>query len=365
MAIIPEYRDPTLLAVDRAIEKAQDTEPRKYLGMSQIGHPCRRALWYSFRHCTPIFHKALSLKRFACGHNGEDLQSKRINMVQGVELHTHQPNGEQFGFSDFGGHFRGHMDGAIHGLIQAPKTWHVWEHKQTDEKKQAKLQKLKNEKGEKNALAEWDEIYYGQAIVYMDYSGMERHYLTCSSPGGRHTISVRTNADKMIAANLKEKAKTIIFAPEPLERLSERPDWFQCNWCDHKSICHHKRVPQMNCRTCAHSTPCRDGGWKCEAHDIMLSFDAQLAGCGDHLFIPALIPYAEMTKADSEKIPKWVEYKHENGTVFWNITNASSAAIHENAYLSLELNHADSTLIGNDLVNELRATFSGRIGETA
>jgi hypothetical protein len=283
MAKLPDTTpDPTLEAIDRAIEARQSRRHRNYLGMSAIGRPCDRELWYSFRHCLRPEFDAASLKRFEDGHRGEDLQAKRLRMVKGIELHVKGADGEQFGFEDLGGHFRGHMDGAIRGLLQAPKTWHVWEHKQVSDKGLAKLLKAIQDHGEKAALREWDETYHAQAQLYMWYSGMSRHYLTCSSPGGRHTIGVRTNADKGIAKQYQARASRIIFSQHPPSKLSDDPSWWQCRFCSYQGICHEKAIPEPSCRNCLHTTPEEDGTWSCVVK-------GPVKMCSLHLFIPDLI----------------------------------------------------------------------------
>lgn len=289
--------DPTLEAADRALEaKENGRPPRSYLGMSGIGHPCARKVWFDWRWVSTARHNAETLKRFADGHHGEDVQAARLRMVRGVTLLTIDPaTGRQFGHTDHNSHFRGHMDGAILGLLQAPKTWHVWEHKQVGEKKQASLIKLKAERGEKNALSAWDTTYYSQACLYMHYSGMTRHYLTCSTPGGRSTVSVRTDADETTALKLIAKAERIIASKNPPERISQDPSWYECRWCDHNEVCFGKSMPQRNCRTCLRSTPVAAGAWHCAKYDDLIPFDAQMRGCDWQLFIPELL-------ADREQI---------------------------------------------------------------
>lgn len=312
MAAIPKSDvDPTLDAVDRAIEEAEAGKaPRHYLGMSGVGHPCERKPWLDWRWITNIRHKADALKRFHDGHEGEALQVKRLRMVPGVELHViDTETGRQFGFDDHDGHFRGHMDGAILGILQAPKTWHVYEHKQTSEKKQAELAKLKADKGEKSALEAWDQVYYAQAVLYMHYSGMKRHYLTCASPGGRHTISVRTNENPEHAMRLIARAGRMIASHNPPPRISDNAEWWQCRLCDHRAFCHDGVIERRNCRTCLHSTPVADGQWHCGRHDAIRNLNQQLAGCEDHLFLPGLIP-AEQIDATGES----VTYRYPDGT---------------------------------------------------
>lgn len=320
MPKMPSINCPTLDAVDRAIEAAQDVRPREYLGMSSIGDSCLRKLWYGFRWASPIKFSADVLKRFHDGHRGEDLQAERLRMVEGLELHTHDSDGKQFGFTDFGGHFAGHMDGAIAGLLQAPKTWHVWEHKQVDEKSQAQLDQLKI-KNEKAALSEWKPTYYAQAVLYMSYSGMSRHYLTVATPGGRRTIGVRTNEDPKAAIQLKQKALAVIKSKTCPEKLSESPAWFECKWCDKAELCHGLALPQVNCRTCVHATPetDQDGAvWSCARHRITLTRAAQEKACREHIFIPQLLRnHAEAIDADAETLT-WVEYQKPNGETFKN-----------------------------------------------
>lgn len=306
--------DPTLAAADEALARVENSKPRRgYLGMSSIGRSCKRRLWYDHRWITRIQFDAATLKRFLDGHAGEDLQAQRLRMVDGITLLTVDPNtGRQFGYSDHDAHFRGHMDGAILGLLQAPKTWHVWEHKSTDEKKQTKLAKLKEDLGEKQALAAWDEVYYAQAVLYMHYSGMERHYLTCSTPGGRSTISVRTDANPTYAAQLITKAGDIIQAARPPERISDRPDWWECRFCDHRAVCHGGEMPsERHCRSCIHASPVSDGRWHCALHDASLVQSEQEEGCKAHRFIPDLIPGQQIDAAEDGS---WIAYRLRDGS---------------------------------------------------
>lgn len=242
MVALPQVAipDPTLEAVDRAlVEASRREEKRTYLGMSIIGHPCGRKLWYDLHTSAREDFDAATLKRFADGNHGETIMINRLRMVPGITLLDIDPDtGRQWRFEDFGGMFAGHMDGAILGLLQAPRAWHVYEHKQVNEKKQTDLVRLKEIKGEKHALQAWDPVYYSQAVLYMHYSGMDRHYLTCSTPGGRHTVSVRTDADPEHAEAMRDKAKRIIEARAALAKLSGDPSWWQCKFCSHRVMCH-------------------------------------------------------------------------------------------------------------------------------
>lgn len=351
MAKLPDTTDPTLEAVDRAIEAAQDQSRRPYLGASAIGDPCERKLWYGFRWAGRPNFNAATLKRFEDGHRSEDIQADRLRLVDGVELKTHKPNGKQYGFEAHHGHFKGHYDGVIVGLLQAPKTPHIWEHKATDEKKQNSLTKLKAEKGEKEALKAWDEIYYAQAQVYMLAEDLTRHYLTCSSPGCRATVSCRTNYNKEDAEALFEKAERIIATDRPPIGISQDPAFYLCKWCDHSAVCYGDKIPEKNCRTCVFSHPTTNGKWQCTDQDLTLDPAHQELACERHLYIPALIP-AEQIGASEEKHA--IQYQRGE-VVFWNGPEGP------NSYPSDELQHLAPKLIGDKRIEQLRAEFGGAV----
>lgn len=349
----------TLNAVDAEIEKIENSQDsRGYLGFSSIGLSCNRRLWYSFRWCSKKQFTAQQIKRFQDGHVGEDIQAERLRLVKGIKLYTVDPRTkEQFGFKDLGGHFSGHMDGVIIGLLESPKKYHVWEHKQTDEKKQKNLAKLKSENPD-SALFLWDQVYYAQAILYMHYSEMKRHYLTCASAGGRYTISVRTKENKKAALSLINKAKMIIQSPQPMTRINNSPSWYECKMCDHHSICHTGAIPEVNCRTCIHSTPLLTGDnakWYCEKYKTDLSPKVQRNGikCPNHLYIPGLLPF-EVTDANPKEL--WVEYISSAGQTLRNGNNGSE-------YKSKEIKAAENSIkiLFDKEANELRSHFDAEL----
>lgn len=307
--------DPTLEAVDRAIEFAAKLEKvRGYVGMSAIGDECRRKLWYNFRWVKKIQRKAFLIKCAERGHMAEDQQASRLRMVDGVSLVTLDEDGKQFEYVDCDGHFCGHSDGKIKGILQAPKTLHIWEHKEREEKFYNALVQLKAKVGEKNALREWDKHYYAQAICYMHYAGIDRHYLTCSVPGGRYTTSVRTDADPAEALVLIEKARRIIKSNDPLSRISTDPEFYYCkHFCEFYDICHQEAVVEVNCRTCLHATPIEGGKWHCYKFDKIISDELQRTGCPSHLYIPSLVP-GKVIEAGQN----FVKYELLNGLIYTN-----------------------------------------------
>lgn len=235
MAIIPTLGDPTLDAIRRIYEQ-RPNDKRDYIGASSIGDPCARKLWYRFKgyHAKP-FDSATQF-RFEDGHRTEELMIARLRMVEGVKIWNRQEDGNQIGFSLFDGKFKGHVDGIIKGLWQSPKTPHVLEIKCTEDLN--KFRKVKHEKGDKNALKNWSETYFVQAQVYMQAFELTRHYTVVASAGGRDFDSCRTEYEAETAQRYKDRAFEIIKAEKEPQKISDKPDFYLCRWCEFGEICH-------------------------------------------------------------------------------------------------------------------------------
>jgi len=303
MAIIPIQVDQFLAALDQLHERAANAEaPRAHLDASQIGRPCSRAIWYAFRWAVRRPLSVTAYRAIQDSHRGKQVMADWLRSIEGVQLWTEDDeSGQPIGFQSLGGHFAGSLDGVIQGLPQAPKTPHVWSHKQVSEKKFNKLVRLVVEHGEKAALAEWNEVYYAQAQVHMRMIVATRHFLTVCTPGNRAIASCRTEHDKERSAALMTKATKIIAAERPPLKLSDRPDHFVCQQCDFRALCQGISEPGVHCRTCAHSTARTQDGtpWQCELRNLALSEDAQREGCESHAFHPDLLAnWAKPHQAD-------------------------------------------------------------------
>jgi hypothetical protein len=302
--------DRTLAEVDKALEAKgttkyklvpieEEEEDRKYLGMSQIGEECYRKLFYSFRKAEKRDIQASGIKAIEDGFLQEDVMANRLRMLPNIELFTMDPQNpeEQIGFSLLLGHFNGHCDGMIKGIIEAPQTWHTWEHKSVNQTKFNKLIKLRNEKGEKQALQLWDIIYFAQAQSYMHVSTTQRHFSTVTSPGGREYISIRTDYNRKIAEDIIVKAKAIIFNKYDLpSRISDKREYFKCKWCEFQEICHDGKFPDVNCKTCQYIEPVKNGENQCfYKEDIVKDFKP----CKNHVYNPGLIQ-AELVEQQTD-----------------------------------------------------------------
>jgi len=280
MVKLPDMGDLTLAAADAALVAAAKNRYSNSLGASWVNGPCERQSWYKLRHVRMPVFDAAALKRFEDGHAVEAAVIRRLRLAI-TWLDIDPETNWQYGFSDFGGMFKGFYDGLCQGLIQAPTKWHVGEVKASA--KWADLGKAVAKVGEKNGLLEWNPVYYGQAQLYMHYTGFDRHYMVAASPGAREWTSCRTDYDPVYAMKLRAKAERIIFSESAPPRIADTPTSFGCRFCDFADICHGEALPNRECRSCVHITPHRDGrGWVCER-------GKPLVPCEEHRYNPSML----------------------------------------------------------------------------
>jgi hypothetical protein len=298
MADITKYTQAdsaTVQAIYAYYKRVGDAEPQRgYLGASIIGHECDRYLWYCFRQCCKPEISGRVYRLFKTGQLEEKrLLSDLANI--GCEVYGTDLNGNQFAVSALSGHFSGHLDACILGLPEAPKTWHVGEFK-THNTKSFKIVTQQHVQSAKM-------MHYAQMQVYMLLSGMNRTLYLCVNKDTDKLYSERVKLDKAYAKSLIERAERIISTSNPthLCRISDRPDYWKCRYCDAREICHPGvdsvalPIRQLSCRQCCHATPdTENGGWFCEKHNC--SFDDRTP-CVSFLCIPDLVTFAHVDHA--------------------------------------------------------------------
>lgn len=273
----------TLDKIAEIKEKKEEDYIRPYLGMSSVGGPCDRENWADFRWITKKNDPSWLQDAAECGHIAEDEMIKDLKLIPEITLITEGHSSDnkdnsanQISFEDINGHFKGHADGMILGILEAPKTWHVWEHKDKSIRKKGgkdmfnELEALKLKLDEKQVLKEWDMKFYVQGHMYMHYSGTKRHYMTVSRGVKRQYISIRTNYSKTIAVEYIEKANRVIKSNTPPPRRYNDTHYYCKYFCSHYEWCHNGKPAQKTCRSCEHAVPITNpehgpkGSWGCK-----------------------------------------------------------------------------------------------------
>jgi hypothetical protein len=318
-SILPQ-EPPTTTAIYAHWKTRGDSEPRRrYLGMSSIGEQCERWLWYSFRHAAEEDFPGRLYRLFNRGHREELVIAEELRGI-GCEVHLEKPEGGQFGFSDIGGHFKGHMDAAILGVLEAPKTWHVGELKTHNNKLFNELLK--------HGVAKAHPKHFAQMQSYMRYSGMTRTLYVAINKDNDEIYTERVRYDAAFAGQIEAKAHRVVTATKPPAKIAERRDDFRCKFCAAKALCHGTSGPEPavpiekpSCRQCVHATPELDGDgrWSCAKHGKDLTTEDQERRCPSFLLIPDFVTFAD--PIDAHKTPEGedvIEFRNHADGAIWH-----------------------------------------------
>ena len=307
---------PTATAIFDWWKKHGDAEaPRGYLGASQIGHACSRYLWYSFRWLGRENFPGRLYRLFQTGQLEEERVATDLRAF-GCEVFLDDPEtGEQFAISDCDGHFSGHLDGCVLGVIEAPKAWHVLEVKTHNAKSFGKLQR--------EGVQQSKPLHYAQMQVYMRKTGMDRalYFAVCKDTDDIYVERVRMDA--AFADGMLARAQRIIDAAEPPLKADDSAGSTACQYCCMQNLCHGNpagfAVPApVSCRSCGFSKTKPGGKWWCEFKNKFLSEIDQWKACDAHLWSPGIVPFAEAVDTGlNANGTRWVEYLNVSDNSTW------------------------------------------------
>jgi CRISPR/Cas system-associated exonuclease Cas4 (RecB family) len=349
MSRLPPPLHATAAAIYAAYEKAADDGLRKHSGCSVAGHECARFIWNDFRWIARAQWPGRMLRVFDTGKREEQRVEADLKAI-GCQVSTTDENGRQWRVSALGGHLGGSMDGAVLGLPEAPRTWHVLEIKTANDKSWKTLAK--------DGVRIAQPKHWTQMQLYMLLGELTRAVYISVNKNDDSLHVERVELEKDLAQAALERVGRIIFAAEPPPRISDDRDWWQCKSCSYFESCHGTDAPLVNCRTCAHSTPERDGGWSCAAGRPEIGKQPKV-GCGKHRFIPVLLSnFAEPVDASGGR----VRYRNRlTGAEFVNgdLTRDESLDLS-----SVEIRAVrDKAMLGQERVDptirELREEFGG------
>ncbi len=340
MSAIPQPQNTTAQAVVRWREKTADNGHRSHLGASVIGHPCERNLWYLFRWAATEQFDGRVLRLFDTGKREEPRVYEELRGI-GCEVWADDGTG-QYRVSAVGGFFGGSVDGVVAGLPEAPKTPHVLEIKTHSDK-------LFNDLVKKGVRAA-KPMHWVQMQTYMHLMGLDRalYYAVNKNTDALHIE--RAEHDKAEGEAILARAERIITATEPPLRLSDDPAYFECKWCRYYEVCHQGAVPEVNCRTCANSTPdLARSEWTCRGA-AALDDKKQRTGCAEHLFIPPLLASLGTPIDGGEN---HVDYESKDGAQF---TNGPAPG-----FSSIEIRNAGAALLAPVLLAAKAAFPTARV----
>lgn len=224
--------------IDRALEVERDQQPkREYLGGSELGGECERALQFSFFNAPKDPGKDFEgriLRIFERGHWAEAAMIRWLRLA-GVDILTHDANGEQFGFSEHGGIFAGHCDGKIlYGPAEFGPFPRLWENKG--------LKASKWNGVVKSGVKSYFPVYYCQLQIYMDRFDLRDNpaLFSCVNADDMSIYWEAVPFNPGALAQYDAKAQRILqscLAGELLPRICQDPNFYSCKWCNWNERC--------------------------------------------------------------------------------------------------------------------------------
>ena len=258
-----------------------DNEVRRgHLGASVIGSECLRNVWYGFRWTTKQDHEGRILRLFNRGHLEEAHFISLLQMI-GIQVWFDDNGNGQFRTTDINGHFGGSLDAVLRGVPDLPPSAAVLAEFKTHNDKS--FQKLKTQ-----GLVASKKMHYVQMQLYMGKYDLP-YGLYCAVNKNDDSLYFEIiTFDATLYAFYQGVAQSIIHDPQPPQKISKNPSWYYCrHFCDHTEICHHRSLPERNCRTCHFARPGTEaeggtGLWYCGQHKVFLDVAQQQAGCSGY-----------------------------------------------------------------------------------
>lgn len=258
------------------------TGRRSHLGVSTIGDPCARKLFFNFRWVSRPRHSGRILRLFNRGHMEEGRFIAAL-LTAGLKVYQQDGEGNQYRISELGGHFGSAIDGVVIGCPDLPNPDNpvLAEMKTHGEKSFVKLKK--------EGMRQSKPVHYAQIQVYMRKMGLAVClYIACNKNTDELYFEL-IPLDAAVADQFIDRGIKIVMADEPPVGLSTKgASWFECKMCEYADVCYRGDDAVMSCRTCRYSKPVEDGTWKCVNPVVnrVITTDEQIAGCSHYEMAP-------------------------------------------------------------------------------
>ena len=199
---------------------------RNYLGCSSIGRPCEREIYYDFIGA-PRAPRSGSLELIF--ELGKQIEVMILDLLEESAIIVYRPNQDNNYLrclSDELPMFQGHADAII---VVGNERW-VLEIKSANAASFAKLKK--------EGFMRWRSQYYDQVQCYIGMLGLGNAVILVLNKDNSELYEESIKFDKTHYELLCERARRIISAKVPPERISYSPMFYLCKQCSFSKVCH-------------------------------------------------------------------------------------------------------------------------------
>lgn len=291
---------------------------RNHLGASELGEPCWRKLWYSFRWVKEEKFDGRMLRLFNVGHSAEP---RFVSYLKGIGFevkefekdimyHNSKDDTYLYGTKQDGidnphyfemdnltlgyyfglqkgikpNQFRisgamGHYGGSLDGLCKAPTRYQLSEDIILSLSFKTNKDGSDYEKVSKEALQKSKPKHWAQECQYGYKAGIKYCLYMIENKNNSDITFKIIELDWNYGAQLEKKANDIILAKEPPPRISENSATWDCKFCSFSDICHNGETPEKNCRSCRQARPVEDAKWFCCLHQSNIPDEWVKKGC--------------------------------------------------------------------------------------
>ena len=226
--------------INATIEKKGEAKShRGYLGLSQMGHPCDRYLYYVLHDA---YRETIYPRTKRIWERGDWEEHRVINDLCSVGITvTHLQ--EEIKLKD--GHVRGHVDGIITNFYPTPALLEI---KTMANTYWTKVRKV--------GLKEANKAYWVQAQLYAHFLNLKYILYCCVNKDTEERFFFDLPVERI--TEYLSRIELIFLYKEPPMRIGG-PDWYECKFCGMQDLCHHGATPNKVCASCKYSLHIENG----------------------------------------------------------------------------------------------------------
>jgi hypothetical protein len=220
--------------IDDALERERATEPKRdYIGMSTLGDPCLRRVFYDAENAPGEPFGGARLRIFETGHVYEAMVARWLRAA-GFTLWTVDESGKQIGVETAGGRVKGHIDAYCTAGPVCPGLVYpfIWENKALGSKWWKPIVK--------NGLQFAEQKYYGQIQVYVGYFEVQNALFSAVNKDTEEVYWEIITLEMPEAQRFSDRSVAVIHALDadvPPERVCPNATFYEARICRHAKHC--------------------------------------------------------------------------------------------------------------------------------